>query len=851
MFLMSFSGLIPFYLPFLVLAFLAGLSRPYGDYFKRSAVLIALILLIFTVLSCVWLLPTVFATGVVPQHVIPTEDMVDELSRYNRWDGILTLRIPASWTTLPQYWSISESLLPYWKAATLMTPVLAACALIFRRSKLVIWLVVFAVAFLFLTRGVLPPFGDFYHWLMWEAPGSSLYGWEFRSPSKWLMPVAGCYFILIGLVTSNFLGWLKSRKRWAWLRRGIFVVTVVILLAIPPISGYPLLTGDLSGNLRKRQLNEETVKYFEWLEAEGTDRKLVNYPKTDKLLQPKPAQGRDKWVGEYQPLGFWIMDRSLTKTTRLGKLFSPWNVGYVTLTCYLYSRGDIGVNCSVSRSAMSRQEDMEPVYNSTYIYVYEYKADTREIAASTHSAVVVGGLENMLSLIMVNSYDPVRYPVISLDQSPPTSEYTRNSDIVITNQANLDLYLSMLDEKYIVAPFPYVETSSEGCEKGSGENIFAAPWHSYIEGSGLYNWQYDYGKNYVLTSSTAAWMDIPFEVDRTGYYDILVRHFRNLIGAATTVLIDGELVGQVSARGMQNEFEWREIGGVHLEKGGHTLRYEQNVSGLNTVNMFAVLPSGELESYEKEMDDLVADKRVISIWEAETALNYSDAEVSEEYEYNASNGDVRMLLAGSRVWRDVEVPRDGNYQVAVRLDGSAYVSIDNQLFTVSSGELGFAYLAPLYLKKGGHSIEVKPVGSEPCAVDVVWLYSIENEGETIEDVFDFMESNVEVVSYQKVDPTKYIARVTASGPFMLEFAESYNGLWEASVNGKKYQSVPLNSIANGFWIDETGDLEITIEYKIQRDFYHGAVVSGVGILGCLAFLIWNWRRERRKETPRG
>ena len=79
---------------------------------------------------------------------------------------------------------------------------------------------------------------------------------------------------------------------------------------------------------------------------------------------------------------------------------------------------------------------------------------------------------------------------------------------------------------------------------------------------------------------------------------------------------------------------------------------------------------------------------------------------------------------------------------------------------------------------------------------------------------------------------------------MLSFAETYHRLWVANVNGKEYTSVPLNSIGNGFWIEDTGELEVTIEFKPQRWFYTGAIISGIAVAGALLFLFWNWKRKR-------
>jgi len=65
---------------------------------------------------------------------------------------------------------------------------------------------------------------------------------------------------------------------------------------------------------------------------------------------------------------------------------------------------------------------------------------------------------------------------------------------------------------------------------------------------------------------------------------------------------------------------------------------------------------------------------------------------------------------------------------------------------------------------------------------------------------------------------------------MLSFAEAYDPLWEARIykDGEKIEtvkSIPLYSVINGFWINETGDIEIVIRYKPQDWFEIGLAIS--------------------------
>jgi hypothetical protein len=105
-----------------------------------------------------------------------------------------------------------------------------------------------------------------------------------------------------------------------------------------------------------------------------------------------------------------------------------------------------------------------------------------------------------------------------------------------------------------------------------------------------------------------------------------------------------------------------------------------------------------------------------------------------------------------------------------------------------------------------------------------------------------------VTDYKKINPTRYSVKVNAKEPFMLTAAFAYDPLWVAKVNGKEYQSIPLYSVLTGFWIEDTGELEITLEYKPQRWFYWGVGVSGASLIGALGCLAWGWRQRRLKDV---
>ncbi len=144
-------------------------------------------------------------------------------------------------------------------------------------------------------------------------------------------------------------------------------------------------------------------------------------------------------------------------------------------------------------------------------------------------------------------------------------------------------------------------------------------------------------------------------------------------------------------------------------------------------------------------------------------------------------------------------------------------------------------------------IEVIPLDEAP-KLDVIWLYSTKTN-QTIDQLFEVKEKPAEIVNYTKINPTLWKVKVNATKPFMLSFAEAYDPLWEARVykDGKlveKVRSIPLYSVINGFWINETGNLEIVIRYTPQDWFELGLMISATTFIGCIGYIFYDWRREK-------
>ncbi|MCX6704195.1 MAG: hypothetical protein NTZ07_01995, partial [Candidatus Woesebacteria bacterium] len=136
------------------------------------------------------------------------------------------------------------------------------------------------------------------------------------------------------------------------------------------------------------------------------------------------------------------------------------------------------------------------------------------------------------------------------------------------------------------------------------------------------------------------------------------------------------------------------------------------------------------------------------------------------------------------------------------------------------------------------------------------------------------------LEYKQINPTKYIVNVRgASESFPLIFSESFHAGWKVYVeptlagsgSGKFYdllfrkpvlddKHLLINGFANSWWMDLTElekqgkiakntegtyDFAVYIEFEPQKYFYIGLVISGITLLGCVGYLIYDRIKSRK------
>lgn len=105
-----------------------------------------------------------------------------------------------------------------------------------------------------------------------------------------------------------------------------------------------------------------------------------------------------------------------------------------------------------------------------------------------------------------------------------------------------------------------------------------------------------------------------------------------------------------------------------------------------------------------------------------------------------------------------------------------------------------------------------------------------------------LNDNNPKVTYQQINPTKYIVNITnLDSSSFLVFSQNYDALWKINrgtiplrkINSQT--SLPVYSLLNGFSIDKDG--QYVVEFEVQKYVYPGLIISGITLVSLLLLLI--------------
>lgn len=451
--------------------------------------------------------------------------------------------------------------------------------------------------------------------------------------------------------------------------------------------------------------------------------------------------------------------------------------------------------------------------------------------------------------------------------------------------------------KVYLYPYAREHNPEEKWSRASYLDPHQNEWHPYISSWQNYSWDFDYGKGLIFTNNSDDVLTIPISVNESGNYYLLIRYLANTHGGTFDVSVGGKTM-KIKSIDAYNGFFWAKLP-IELTKGHNEITIS-NKEGFNALSVLYVLPETEYYTIYNNASQALLTKNVINPnnrlsftkniinntgiahdsmtfssfeegyggWQIDTQQD-SDAFdlIIDSDDHFAGNYSLKVISNAERErwswirsdW--IDVAEGERYTLVTHMKGSnvnashivleAFDQYNNRSFQLgqvpSDGYGTFdwrtttgSFVIPQNVTKIRIDLNAGwPENSSQEAItwfDDIVLYQSGISASSVEELFQHDSHPVDILKEQKISPSMWIVKVNSDKPFILSFPESYNPNWKAFVKEDLSESQLTNSITNGFWIKETGEIDIIVEYLPQRWYQLGLALSLLTILAWSSYI---------------
>jgi hypothetical protein len=749
--------------------------------------------------------------------------------------------------------------IPFWEIPVLqqtgvyvllvIIPALAFMALIFKRDQLTKFLLIGALIASFLALG---PNGlpfEIFEWLWTHVPGYS----TFRVGGRFLMVTALVYAYLIGITVDSYSKKIQSwvsfdltkqhspslrKKITGYFKKCRFLdkVFLVIVMIIIFLSSW---VGSIGG-FQVYTWPEEYIDPFQWIKDQPGDYRIVTTPYqrlyadynwssatldlgvfSFSIHNKGVFVGGSGYIADYTPFVGNLLRMNLTNS--LSSLLGIAGVRYIVI------ENDTNQN---EKLVLEKQKNLVPIplYESSILENAQY---SQHIFTNEKSALIFGGRNALTSLLSVDEFELNESTLLFYDQVPRLN--VGYDQVIFAGITLQDLAFLTYGRNDTIHCANYAFPSGNQSRYWTSYTQFLDQGFLVFSGS-------------TLTTRGKVSTDIPLEIQEEGQYELWMRIVYGPDRGKLTIEMDGQTIGAeiVPHVPYSSGLHWIKLQNVFLSSGNHMITLTNDGNGHNDIDVIAVIQPERLEDvYNKILNDFQdLDARVINVIEAETtfAPNLNGWYPSERWGCNASNGVTLtsdILTASSA---KIFIPKDGDYKIAVRTvqskeHGNLLLQVDEGniiKLDCNSSTTRFVWHEVEYgtMTYGEHIINIINDGTGKVDLDEFIIYSQKETAEntSLKELFSPQSSPLTQFNVTQINPTEYAVKVTTDEPFWLIFNESFNPLWSASIDDEEIEKVVAYSFMNGFYVDKTGDLVITIYFTGQTYVSLGSLISIATIL---------------------
>jgi hypothetical protein len=741
----------------------------------RISTNLLVILFLFSLVNLFWIYPYLLSTqirSVSPNYVL-VEENLETLSKQNDLHSTLTLI--GNWQEQQEGKPFQNSTLNFlWLYSGIALPIFALSAFLFSR-RLIKFTIIFAITALvgiLLAMGTQSPYD--YFGLMLGSPLLTKYMWLFRDPDKWSFLIAFGYSFLIGITSYSLL---RFFGRLSYYRANIFITSGFLLLLIGTIVlySYPVYRSNMDVKFRPIILPSEFDKLNTYLSTLTTDKVFfIPYPQEETQWNKLNRVGDIYQMHSIKPsiesTGFTGMasmgttnyynylEKSIigNRSKNISDSFLPLGSSYIIFHNDTWDNRErsLDPNKALFMRQLYTIDELENVHNVGFYRVFRVDGnrDSQQFNIFGHNIASLGGLKAQSSLNEVSSFSSLNSSLLFVDDihTKHANEMVENSDYIMLEKSPSfgDLFFALVDEKYIIQPFTETnryEPTKVWSKSGATDPDFGV-FHPHLEGLGMQNWEFDYGKGLVITQAMGAKIAITTEIQESGEYDLFLRYLKNQKGGPIRVYFDDRVIREINSEDYErssNNFVWENLGSsLNISKGKHTIMLE-NVAGFNAVNILAAVHTNEITKLENYTYSLANRTKNVYLLEAESDFYNNKGEPSN-YSQKNSSGSLHPLFE-YRGEYDFNKNLAGQFRVPPNADLMSLQFIANSSNpTVNSSNNNTSYYAVgnLQIYPSAEKYDIFSLDFERDEVSIP-LAALRQQGLTNRDEDDMLSTSLE------------------------------------------------------------------------------------------------------------
>lgn len=508
-----------------------------------------------------------------------------------------------------------------------------------------------------------------------------------------------------------------------------------------------------------------------------------------------------------------IYDALLTdRTQNIGNILVPVGVDYI-----LFHNDTLDHQSYQELYQNLLKQNLEVSFANKDITIFENKIKSSLFRTTDKLILVEGGLDALLDLsdLGIDVSSAAYVFTEQLASGPSLKALLSLQDIekvlIFQGAKNIDdLVLSTIPEKYYLAPARLVKETYPRSQ-WQKYDIYSHLWipeflHLFDEKPG---YDFDLGKGFLLTEQNEAEATFGFQVARSDLYEVWVRTMFSPKSGIISGSVDDEKFNLALDSNRQATMKWIKIMEADLISGEHKINLKSN-SGINSINVIAVVPKETLAYHRQELYKLIEehDVKLVHLFRAQDFAPLTQKSSNNEIVIN-------MLF-----------PNFSQYTIALRTNTAVDTSkvtanINEQLFFIKDKDdkRGWYFIGPV--KSSESTLRINLSNVDYKDIDGIAVYEEKKQFVKLDELLQGAMLPY-VITSLKTGVTTFDLQIDARRPFILMFSESYHNGWQVDANNFHF---PAFSAVNGFYVSSTGHYSLQLDFIPQRYFQLGIIIT--------------------------